>query len=387
MPGRFLSIHQLIHYPGGKPLNAGEDGLPKTLTLAGTERTRISSQTAKRALRTARMERTREDGQTEPDSLADLGKRIGVKPSIRTRRIIEHALRPGFEKARIPNAPTWAASIARSFGGAETEDTDTAAQPIVLGHGDMARLADVVQTLIRQKISPEAAVTERNDRVTLHAELRKALKELRPQTQDAGLDGALFGRMATSELIERADAAVKVGHALSTGVHQVEADFFATVDDFGIDGGPGAAHINNKPLTSALFYRHSMADLGAMGAAFPSLTPDQVAAVAAWLVRALYRVGLTQRLAGDASAQVPVALILDLTAHQPYSAALAFEQPVDDRAGARAALLAELESLDKRVGKPIARLSLDDHLDKPYAAVDAVSDALQTKLESALAQH
>lgn len=380
-PPLFLSIHQLVAYPGGRPLNCGEDGLPKTLTLAGTERTRISSQSAKRALRTAVLTRTLPDQPPAPDSLTDLGRSIGVPPSVRTRRIVDHALLPALAEAEIEDGRAWAEAITRSFGGA---DEDGLAQPVVLGRGDVDRLIRAVKAALAAGVTPAEAVTTRNNRIVVHAELRNAIKAIAPQAQDAGLDGALFGRMATSELLDRADAAVKVGHAMSTGPHRIETDFFATVDDYG-EGGPGAAHINNKPLTSALFYRHTLADVSALEAGFPSLSRSEVAAVVAWLVRALYRVGLTQRLAGDAGAQVPVELIVDLTCQQPYSAALAYEVPVETRAQALAALDRELATLDGRGGAPLKRLRIADFSDQPQAAIDALSDSLADLLSSGLA--
>jgi CRISPR system Cascade subunit CasC len=378
-----LSIHQLIAYPGGRPLNCGEDGLPKTLTLSGIERTRISSQSAKRALRMAEMTRTNRDGTAQPDSLRDFGARVSIDPSHRTRHLTDAVLVPAFIKAGIEDAEDWAAAVSRSFGGAEAGGA--LEQPVVLGAGDVIRLGQIVKQAQATGLTAAKAITKKNDRTVVNIKLLAAVRDIAAQTQDAGLDGALFGRMATSDLLDRADAAVRVGHAISTGPHRVEADFFSTLDDYGSDG-PGAAHINNKPLTSGLFYRHTSADLGRLVSAFKSLSPAEVASLAGWLVRALYRVGLTQRIAGDAGAQVPVEMTVDITAQPPLSAALAFETPIERRDPAVAALMSELDSLDSMSGSPIARYRVASFTGKSYAAIDALSDALNEALTPLLAE-
>ena len=52
----------------------------------------------------------------------------------------------------------------------------------------------------------------------------KAVEALRAIKTQAGLDGALFGRMSTGVAISRVDSAVSVAHAMGVGAVQSVAE-------------------------------------------------------------------------------------------------------------------------------------------------------------------
>jgi CRISPR system Cascade subunit CasC len=58
----------------------------------------------------------------------------------------------------------------------------------------------------------------------------------------AGLEGALFGRFVTSDILARSDAAVHVAHAFTVHKLDTEVDYFTVVDDLNLDEETGAAH-------------------------------------------------------------------------------------------------------------------------------------------------
>src|SRR5436190_23702469 len=61
--------------------------------------------------------------------------------------------------------------------------------------------------------------------------VQNALAALDGMRDHAGLDGALFGRMATGIALSRVDSAVHVGHALTTHAIQSSVDFFSAQDN------------------------------------------------------------------------------------------------------------------------------------------------------------
>ena len=67
-------------------------------------------------------------------------------------------------------------------------------------------------------------------------ELKKNLKGMRVAT---GLDAAMFGRMATSDILARGDAAIHVAHAFTTHAEESESDYFSAIDELVASMGEG----------------------------------------------------------------------------------------------------------------------------------------------------
>ena len=78
----------------------------------------------------------------------------------------------------------------------------------------------------------------------------------------AGLEGALFGRMVTSDPGANIEAAIHVAHAFTVHREESESDYFSVVDDLqGDDEDAGAAHIGDMELTAGLFYGYVVVDV------------------------------------------------------------------------------------------------------------------------------
>ena len=78
----------------------------------------------------------------------------------------------------------------------------------------------------------------------------------------AGLEGALFGRMVTSDPGANIEAAIHVAHALTVHGEESESDYFSVVDDLQRDDeDAGAAHIGDMELTAGLFYGYVVVDV------------------------------------------------------------------------------------------------------------------------------
>ena len=103
----------------------------------------------------------------------------------------------------------------------------------------------------------------------------------------AGLDGALFGRMATGIALSRVDSAVHVGHALTTHAIQSSVDFFSAQDQL-LDrdaGETGGAHIGSRELTTGVFYLPVIIDIEQIRKNCAGWTNVEIAKVVGWLVK------------------------------------------------------------------------------------------------------
>ncbi|WP_255211150.1 type I-E CRISPR-associated protein Cas7/Cse4/CasC [Methylogaea oryzae] len=77
----------------------------------------------------------------------------------------------------------------------------------------------------------------------------------------AGLEGAMFGRFVTSDILARSDAAVHVAHAFTVHGLDTEVDYFTVVDDLNLDDETGAAHAGDMELGAGLYYGYVAVDI------------------------------------------------------------------------------------------------------------------------------
>ncbi|HQW20071.1 MAG TPA: type I-E CRISPR-associated protein Cas7/Cse4/CasC [Rhodocyclaceae bacterium] len=77
----------------------------------------------------------------------------------------------------------------------------------------------------------------------------------------AGIEGALFGRFVTSDILTRSDAAVHVAHSFTVHPLTTEVDYFTVVDDLNRDEETGAAHAGDTELGAGLFYGYVVVDV------------------------------------------------------------------------------------------------------------------------------
>ncbi len=78
----------------------------------------------------------------------------------------------------------------------------------------------------------------------------------------SGIEGAMFGRFVTSDILARTDAAVHVAHAFTVHPLATEVDYFTVVDDLKeAHEDAGAAHAGDMELGSGLFYGYVVVDV------------------------------------------------------------------------------------------------------------------------------
>ena len=260
---RFLQIHTLTAYPASL-LNRDDAGLAKRIPFGGHSRTRISSQCLKRHWRTAR------------DEHALAG--IGLEMAVRSRRTFEHHIaRPllaeGVAEDKVHavlekflGKPLFQQSAKASERKKQKDQEDEAGehpgaefrteQVIVLGMPEVTFLLNGARQIAGAAADAKDAGKRAEEWIKANSNALKAMPN------GAGLDGAMFGRMVTSDILARKNAAVHVAHAFTVHAEESESDYFSAVDDLVQEvGETGGGHIGETELTSGLFYGYVVVDM------------------------------------------------------------------------------------------------------------------------------
>ena len=327
MTPRFLQIHTLTGY-AATLLNRDDVGRAKRLPFGGAERIRVSSQCLKRHWREA----------TGEWSLRDLG----TGKSQRSRRLFSQVIAGRLKNEGMTDeaivtilTPIRSAVLGESIKAKETrkarkssdESTDPldelrTEQVIVLGEPEIEFLTRLAQDLHRDSADETAKAVEQYFK---DKETKGNLAALR---QGMGLDAALFGRMVTSDVMARSDAAVHVSHSFTVHREDAEPDYFSALDDLvTAEGELGSGHINTSELTSGLFYSYVVVDLPHL---VSNLSHD--AGLAANVLRRLLHLIATVSPGAKRGATAPYAcaelMVGEIGSRQPRTLANAFMKPV-----------------------------------------------------------
>ena len=249
---RFLQIHTLHSYPAAL-LNRDDSGLAKRMPFGGAVRTRISSQCLKRHWRTAE------------DEFA-IHNIAGSTEAIRSRNIVERmVIAPLKNTNGIDEAVLTAVQEAFNVGVYGNSGTaESGRQPLLLGLPEVEYLQEKAGTICSEYPSDvEGAKGAATDLFHARRGEGNNFRAFRESAAlPAGLEGALFGRMVTSDPGANIDAAIHVAHAFTVHREESESDYFSVVDDLqGDDEDAGAAHIGDMELTAGLFYGYVVVDV------------------------------------------------------------------------------------------------------------------------------
>mgnify|MGYP000143737170 CR=1 FL=1 len=378
---RFLQFHTLTSY-SGTLLNRDDAGFAKRLPFGGADRIRVSSQCLKYHWRN-------HDGE---HALYNMD----VPRSIRSRQTFrEKVARPVVEQGYPPRLVSCAVLTMRDLilsddrpnktdykdilGGEEDplEVLDTN-QVTILGEPEVRYLRDLAADTVdglRDELpmmweDPEADLSGDQIEFAIDAfkdisksDLKKNLKGLSRAT---GLDAAMFGRMATSDVLARGNAAVHVAHAFTTHEQQSESDYFSAVDELkqaAEEGELGGGHINTSELTSGLFYGYVVIDVPLLVSNLESCGRDEwkeadrelAANVAERMVHLMAIVSPGAKLGSTAPYAWSECVLAEHGSSQPRTLANAFRTPVDKQpdvlANSYRALADHLTDLDGMYGR------------------------------------
>jgi CRISPR system Cascade subunit CasC len=314
---RFIDIHVVQPVPYAN-LNRDDTNSVKTMLYGDALRTRVSSQSWKRALR-----------EHFQNTLGDT--------ALRTRRIGERvtdALRNrGWDQALAERAGAHvAAGSSIKWEVAKGKDKQPITNKVLtnalvyLPEDAVEELADIAEahkdTLTtdftgKEKKKPESALKGKIDKVLLRKN---------------GIIN-LFGRMLAEVDQAGVDGAVQVAHAFTTHTTEVELDYFAAVDDVTAAKGDetGSGHMGTAEFSTGTFYRFATIDLDELT---KNLSDDStVAADAARELAGQFLLSFIESLPqakknSTAAHSLPHLVHVAVRCDRPLSFAAAFEEPV-----------------------------------------------------------
>ncbi|WP_150236422.1 type I-E CRISPR-associated protein Cas7/Cse4/CasC [Nocardiopsis quinghaiensis] len=306
--GRFIDIHLLQSVPYAN-LNRDDTNSVKQVDFGGRTRTRVSSQSWKRA--------TRADFQ-----------RLTGQAAVRTRRIGEAVERVLIEDRQ------WPEDLARRAGQHIATGSSIKADP---PSDEVPAWSTNAMVYVPAPAITDLADLAETHRATLEAapNMKKGGKSVLPKDDiDAVLRSTngvihLFGRMLAEVDSAGVDGAVQAAHAFTTHATDTELDYFAAVDDITDAWGDttGSAHMGNTEFSAGVFYRYATVDLDDL---LRNLQGDRASArelAAAFLEAFMLSIPQAKKTA-TAPHTIPDVAHIAVRSDRPVSYAAAFEEPV-----------------------------------------------------------
>ena len=340
---RFLQIHTLHSYPAAL-LNRDDSGLPKRMPFGGAVRTRISSQCLKRHWRTAQ------------DDFA-LKNIDGFTDAKRTRKAISEGVMKHLKNTGATDEVLQA--VAEAFQAKLYSGSGT--QPLLVGLPEMEYLQMRAEAICSEHNDDANAAKKAAADVFDTSRKGSNMRVMREATQmPAGLIGALFGRMVTSDPAANIDAAVHVAHAFTVHAEESESDYFSVVEDLKDDGeDAGAAHIGDMELTAGLFYGYVVVNMpelvsniaGCEAADWQNADRALAARVVEHLTHLIATVSPGAKLGSTAPYACADLMLIEAGSRQPRSLANAFRSPACAQTDAAVKALCDyLTKLDDAYG-------------------------------------
>lgn len=303
---KIIELHILQSFPVSC-LNRDDVGSPKSAIFGGVSRSRISSQSLKRAIRQRAAE-------ILPDRFKGERTKLIVEPLVNA--LIKHGIAD--RESALPHAKAIADKLAKLDSKAKDDEPKV---------GTLTFLAPSEI----DSLAAETAALLATDPKTKDFE-----KHLDKMCKKAGLtdgaDIALFGRMVASLPSLTLEAASMFGHALSTHRSDNDLDFYSAVDDRKPkEEDSGAGMIGTLEFSSAVYYRYAAinVDLLADESHLGKLTEAERQAVVDAFIRAtLEAVPGARKNSMNGHVRPSYVLGTFKSAGQPIQLVNAFESPV-----------------------------------------------------------
>lgn len=315
----FLDIHVLQTVPPSN-INRDDTGSPKTAQYGGVTRTRVSSQSWKKAMR---------------DYFLKNGDAENV--GIRSKNIPEYVAK---EIRKIDNSISEEDSIKMACsiletGGIKLSDNKMKAL-FFLGQKQAENLA-------------KKSIGGSKDKKEIQMILN----------QCPAIDIALFGRMVADDPTLNEDASCQVAHAISTHAVQTEFDFFTAVDDLTPEDNAGAGMLGTVEFNSATLYRYANVAIHEFNRQLDGRKEEVINSLKLF-IKAFVESMPTGKVNTFANQTVPQVLMINLRTDRPVSLVSAFENPVRNKEGyvkeSAKYLFEEMHKVEKFVEKPVLTL-------------------------------
>ncbi|MGW9191290.1 type I-E CRISPR-associated protein Cas7/Cse4/CasC [Streptomyces rubiginosohelvolus] len=316
MPARFIDLHVIQSIPFAN-LNRDDTNSVKTVQYGNTLRTRVSSQSWKRAIR----------GVFED--------RVG-QAALRTRRIGERVTLLLTETRGWPQdlaeragAHTAAASSIKFDLAKNPKDPKQAVANKVLTNAmvyvpetAVAELADLAEEF-REALQNAKDIKKPADKSVLPTDRVEAVLRSRNGVIN------LFGRMLAEVDNAGVDGAVQVAHALTTHETDVELDYFSAVDDVTATWGDqsGSGHMGHTEFSAGTFYRYATIDLRDLARNIGD-RPEELRELTAAFISSFILSLPQAKKNSTAPHTIPDLAHISVRTDRPLSYAAAFESPV-----------------------------------------------------------
>ena len=352
---RYVQIHALTQFTAAM-LNRDDSGLAKRLIYGGVVRTRISSQCLKHHWRKDR----------GAFSLTNI-----TPDPYRTRELSEKAIMERVAAAlhgeEMDQELHTAVAEALNVGlyGKDGNDRNKR-QPLLFGQPETDWLAQRVAGILQKNPGAEEAAEAVGAMFDEKSEQQNFSAFRRSIEMPAGIIGAMFGRMVTSDVNANIDGAVSVAHAHTVHREESEVDYFTAMGDLA-SGEPGAEHIGTTEINSGIYYVYVCIDVPTLVANTTGMPPERwqeadrtVAAQASGnLARLIATVSPGAKKGSTAPFAYADGMIVEIGERQPRTLSGAYRVPVKPEMGeAKMKLLAAIEEFDQHYGEHETRLKM-----------------------------
>lgn len=335
----YLDMHVLQTVPSSN-INRDDAGSPKTALYGGVMRSRVSSQSWKRAMR--------EDFNSEGQAYAGLRTKDAAK-------LLVEALRTQNNELDDAAALAKAQDVFAAAGIKLNKDNQTGAL-LMVSQGQINKLA--AYALSHETIDKK--------------ELKTVLKG------NQSLDLALFGRMVADNPELNVDAAAQVAHSLSTHEVVPEFDYYTAMDDLQPEDNAGAAMLGTIEYNSSTLYRYANLNFNELA---ENLGAEAAVDGATHFIKSFLLSMPTGKQNTFANKTLPSYLMISIRNDTPVNLVSAFEKPVKSNKGyvepSISRLENEYESIQQFVDKPALTLVISKFETKDGEKVDNLAALLQ----------
>ncbi len=345
----YVDINILQSVPSSN-INRDDTGAPKTAIYGGVTRSRVSSQSWKRAVRMAFNQQSDNAEWLE-----------GIRTT-RVPSLLAKALQNQDSDLSEEDALDKAVEVLNKAKIKLDKKTNRTKALLMVSKGQIEKLAQYV--LSNSELDPKA--------------IKKVLQN------DHSLDMALFGRMVADDPSLNVDASCQVAHAISTHEIVPEFDYYTAVDDEKETDESGSAMIGTIEYDSATLYRYANVNVNEL---VHNLGNSTVAIKGLQLFIKDFVMSMpTGKQNTFANKTVPQYVMVTIREDTPVNLVSAFEEPVKSRNGyvqpSVDKLEKEYQKTQKFVDEPIATYVLTDfasQLDSQTANInDMVNKVSQT---------
>ncbi|WEV39899.1 type I-E CRISPR-associated protein Cas7/Cse4/CasC [Lactobacillus sp. ESL0681] len=317
----YLDLNVLQTVPSSN-LNRDDTGAPKTAMYGGAIRSRVSSQSWKKAMRDFFREESIATGTRTKEIAKFLAQKImNLDNSLNEKKAMDKS-----------------ATILKAAGiKANKKDNKTNAL-LLVSPGQIEKLA--------QYALSHDTFDDKDDK----KEIKTILQE------DNSLDLALFGRMVADNPELNVDASAQVAHAISTHEIVPEYDYFTALDDLQSDDNAGAAMLGTIEYNSSTLYRYANVNVKDLA---KNLGDNDAVASIADFIKAFVLSMPTGKQNTFANKTLPSYVMLTVRTDTPVNLVSAFEKPVATKGGYVQKSIEKLETEYKEANQMVEQPMLN----------------------------